>query len=85
MILCYCETFTVPKFWCVLSLFQGFCGCGWDGKSLVILRFSLIKLMEPRKSRTGKNPSKAFQEGVETDDALGFSGLEGRFQGTGVV
>ena len=32
-----------------------------------------------------KNPSKTFQEGVEIDDAFGFSGLQNQFQGPGVL
>ena len=31
------------------------------------------------------NPSKPFQEGVETDDALGFPGLRNQFQAPGVL
>ena len=30
-----------------------------------------------------KNPSKSFQEGVNTEDALGFPGLKDQFQGPG--
>ena len=35
-------------FWCFLRLFQGFCGFGWDSKSLVIVKLSLLK---PKKAK----------------------------------
>ena len=80
-----------------LCLFQGFRGFGRDRKSLVILRFSLIKTKKPRKGRTGKGGltngglspkfsekigGKSFLENRAFSGQIGaISGLVGAFSG----